>query len=568
MSDEHLKEHENNPMLTCHQFRYKDHKRNKPEEITRTKLYVLLFMALNHVESEIHLGDLIRFLREGHVTLQIASTVSNDARYNLDFNNRLQIGCTDVPKHHSLVSTACEMAKHIGFQFKETDLRMLCKRYLQELCLPPEFGSLIDVILDACPPTMRNGKRQSNYEARAMAYILFALKLLFGLDDNREYLISSSGREINKKISALNSENSEGSVQQRPLFVWCEWVEYIEMRNIILLQLHCPTAMKYHSHGEGMTTMYLEYLKKTDEKNAEVKSTFKSYAKLMQRVRDQFQATYNIDPKLNQKLTFYPSLTPNRSYMDEVRFSGQTDVFVPTFMDETHDDRDIEPFLRPAKLQSFFRQHRLKLSVNKLKCDAVIDGLCTSQFFDSDRSTRNYCVYDFDVTTQEWLDELKSRRTSETKRSPNDKGKKAVEVRLNAIGEYYRVAKETKRKECASDTSADIFDCVSSDDEDDAGDVESEEEAIEFTVSNFDYWLILSSIQNASHELCKTLPKTFQWLLKQGADLIECKESNLFCELISIECYLSRDVKPSSKAFDTVINPNVASCKSAICNNY
>lgn len=574
MSDEHLKEHENNPLLKCHRYRYRDTIR-KSEEITRTKLYVLIFMALNHVESDIQLSDFVRFLREGHVSLQITTAVSNDARYNLDFNTRIQKGMTNVPYHYSLREIASDLAKEIGFKFKPTDLSVLCRRYLQELCLPPEIGHLIDVILHACPPTMGEGSSHKNYEGRAMAFILFILKLLFGLDDQREYLISSSAREINKKITELAS-NNESAVQQKQLFVWSDWVEYIEMRNIIIAQLHCPTAMKTHAHSDGMTAMYLEHLTKSDEKNADVKSMFKPYAKLMQRVRDIFKAKYNVDPKVNEKFIFYPSLTPKRSYMDEVRFSGQSDIFVPTFMDVAHDDRDIEPFLHPSKLKTFFRQHQVNVAVKKLKCEANIDvensGRNLDELESSDKKFGNYCLYDFDLTAQEWLEQLNDRKRIEENRIPQEEAKKLVEVRLNAISNHSRNGKEKRktvrqhgdREAMSNDSSksANIFDCISSD-EDEENDDQSKE-TVDFSISNSDYWLLLNSLYASRHEFedfRKKLSKTFQWLLKQAADVIENRETDVYFELMVIEYYFTKSMAPSSKKFDNLLNRFKTICR-------
>lgn len=586
MSEEHLKEHEDNPMLKCHRFRYLDTWK-KTEEITRTKLYVLIFMALNHVQSDLQLSDLIRFLREGHVSLQIASSISNDARYNLDFNTRIQRGLTCVPTHSSLRTIASDLAKEIGFQFKETDLSTLCHRYLQELCLPSIIGNIIDIILHACPPAMRDGHNRKNYEGRAMAYILFTLKLLFGLDDSREYLISSSCREINKRIDELSSDN-DGAVQQKPLFIWSDWVDYIEMRDIILTQLHCPTAMKTYGHGDGMATMYLEYLTKTDEKNADVKSTFKPYAKLMQRVKDQFQATYNINPKLNERIAFYPSLTPKRTYMEEVRYRDQSEIFVPTFMDVAHEERDIEPFLNPSKLQSFFRPHQIKLAVNKLKCNADIDLICSghgTKLADSEGTANrfgNYCLYDFDITTQEWLDELNEQKSRETKRLPKDEAKQSVETRLEAIREYNRLAKEEKlanrqngvttrkrTKRSSTERSPSIFDCVSSD-EDEEDDVQWKE-TLDFSVSNSDYYLLFNPLGANKTEFAdfsKKFSKTFQWLLKQAADLVENQEIDVYFELMIIEYYFAKDVKPSNKTFDSLLTRLNSMYRSSICNSY
>lgn len=597
MSEEHLDEHESNPTLKCHKLRYKDTTLKRTEEITRTKLYVLIFMGLNHVKSDIQLGDLVRFLREGHVSLQIASSVSTDARYNLEFNNRIHKGCTNVPMHTTLRTTAFDLAQEIGYQFKAIDLSKLCQRYVQELCLPPDIANLIDVILHACPPTMGDVRNVKNYEGRAMAFILFVLKLLFGLDDNREYLISSSGREINKKISELNKSGCGGEVDvvhQRPVFIWCDWVEYIEMRNIILEQLHCPTAMKSSAHADdGVTAMYLEYLTKTDEKNADVKSTFKPYAKLLERVRDQFQATYNIDPKLNEKITFCPSVTPKRSYLDEVRYSGQCDVIVPTFMDVLHDERDIEPFLHPSKLQSFFRTHKYKLNVNKLKCGADIDVPdSTNKLADFDLQDHRfgtYCFYDFDITAERWTNELNERKKSEANLMPRDELKATVEMRLEAIDEYHRKAKgktkssqvrndavtaeedDTSRDSMESGSTVHVFDCASSSDDDDENNDVQLNDSLDFSISNSDYWLLFNSIQANKTEFTdfrKMLPKTFQWLLKQGAELIENQECDVYFELMVIEYYFTKDVKPLNNLSNNLLTRFKTICKSTVCNYY
>lgn len=548
MSEEHLKEHEENPLLMCHKFIWR-YQSKKPEEITKYKLYALLFMALNHVESDIKLADLIRFLREGHVTLQIATTVSNNPRYNLLFNSRIQKGNTSIPRHSRLLEMSIELAKQIGYQFKENDLSELYKRYLQDLCLPPEIGGLIDVMLEALPSNIEECRKRKNYEVRAMAFILFTLKLLFGLDDSREYLISSSVREINQKISELNANNPDG-VQQKQVFVWTDWVEYIEMRDIILMQLHCPTAMKQFAHGDGMTGMYLEHLTKTEEKTTDVKSTFKPYAKLITRVRDHFQATYDLNPKSNDKLAFYPSLTPKRSYMEEVRYSGQLDIFVPPFMDCAHDERDIEPFLKPSKLRSFFRQNNIKLTVNKLECVAGLDVTQTFSDFPHHQHGKYY-GYDFDITTEEWLKQLNDK--NECKKKPKDNTRRFVELRLDAIRRYKRPDKEDLSGS-SKDSRANMFKC-DSEEEDEEDDIQSTE-TLEFSISNSDYWLLFDRNIVTKHEFTdfrKLLSKTFQWLLKQGADLIESQESDLYIELILIEYYFAKNVVPSDKPFNKML---------------
>lgn len=576
MDDEHLKEHEDNPRLRCHKIRWKDTLK-KTEEITRTKLYALIYMGLNHIESGIQLGDLTRFLREGHITLQVTSTVSNDARYNLDFSNRIQRGLTNMPRHATLRTTATDLANEIGFRFRDVDLSALCHRYLQELCLPPQIGHIIDMILHACPPTMGEGNHLKNYEARAMAFILFVLKLLFGLDDTREYSIASSCRDTNRKISELNA-NREYSMHRKELFVWTDWVEYIEMRSIILTELHYPTTMRTYLHGDGITKMYLEYLNKTDEKNADARSTFKPYAKLMHRVRDFIRSTFNVEPKVNEKISYYPTLTPERSYMEEVQCSDQSEILVPTFMNVAHDELDIEPFLSPTQLQSFFRSHKIKLNVKKLKCEAEIDALnadTKANDFDLlDHRFGTYCFYNFDVSTEEWLKHLQTRKSStDVNEVQKEDAAYTVERRLEIIEKHNRVGKAKKKAACRADVDEDnthVFDCFSSDDDDEDCDVQYDE-TLELSISNSDYWLLFNSIQSNRIEFKdfrKNLAKSFQWLLKKCADLIENQEMELYLELMVVEYYFTKDVKPSNAMYDTILNRIRTICKNSVCNKY
>lgn len=57
-------------------------------------------------------------------------------------------------------------------------------------------------------------------ENRAMGFIVFILKLMLGLDDLTEYQCSN--------LAESKNDNDN-------LFVWTKWVEFIELRNAILV---------------------------------------------------------------------------------------------------------------------------------------------------------------------------------------------------------------------------------------------------------------------------------------------------------------------------------------------
>jgi TATA box-binding protein-associated factor RNA polymerase I subunit B len=69
------------------------------------------------------------------------------------------------------------------------------------LLLIAEIVKYVECVMTFSPPSMKFNKclsHFSNYEGRAMAYIIFVLKLLLGLDGRTEYEISKVTEKLNK----------------------------------------------------------------------------------------------------------------------------------------------------------------------------------------------------------------------------------------------------------------------------------------------------------------------------------------------------------------------------------
>lgn len=68
-------------------------------------------------------------------------------------------------------------------------------------CIVAEIGKYVECIMGILPPLLefnRPLKHFPNYEGRAMAFIIFILKLLLGLDGKTEYEISKVTRKLNE----------------------------------------------------------------------------------------------------------------------------------------------------------------------------------------------------------------------------------------------------------------------------------------------------------------------------------------------------------------------------------
>lgn len=161
----------------------------KLQSLTRSLLMAVLGLALNVDRSQLQLADLVRFNREEHIAhanlMQYLPDELDPDCYN-ETIRRLQGGA--VGSHFELRENTTDLVRFLKVEVVTPDFHALCKRYLAELCLPVDLMIYIDRLLAAFPPQMKfnEGMKVPNYEGRAMAIIIFVLKLLFGLNDSTE----------------------------------------------------------------------------------------------------------------------------------------------------------------------------------------------------------------------------------------------------------------------------------------------------------------------------------------------------------------------------------------------
>lgn len=603
----HVIEHQNDigRKLKCHDYKDK-------EVLGRSFVFAILWLALNQIGDSMQISDLVRYAKESHIKL---NNISSFLPPNIDGKqavNHFRKSGNDSLTHASLRSKALMIARIIGIRnVEQPDLGMLCERYCKDLCLPSAISDMIKRLIAFHPPVMKTSETSllsrtvPNFEGRAMAYIIFILKLIFGLDDKREMEISTSAQIINNKLF-------ENDSKQSPLFVWTEWVEYVEMRNTILAQCHYPTAMQIDPNTSMHTGMYIDFLKHSNEDSAYQENYRKVEMENIRLIFDQIVQLHEQHKPSDAMPSchFPPSLTPFSSYIEQILVdrSIKSKIYIPEFMSINHEQRDIIPYIKQKELKKEFQTMKIQLKTKSIGCNPNLEF----QYVHHENSKRTGNVkFEFDVTRNEWIDLLKERDEKQKEQLEQNRMENGEEIQQTVIKhlsnlrtkqELHRNSKKSNNGTGLIDNSESVnvtvshnrtiessyqyfdedekdivddillneprryldkqpnmLDYQSSDDDESTDDNDTNNhdlntddiQTIEFVISNFDYWMAMQNIYfitNASFvESVNALPNTFQWLLKQCALQIHQHIKDLYIELLAIENQYRYILKPIFK---------------------
>lgn len=606
MTGDHLLEHQRDiaKKLKCHK------KYCENDQIGRPFVYALLWLALNQIEDDLQLGDMIRYTKESHIKL---NNISSFLPENVDTKhavNHFRRSSRDYLQHFALRRKAFAVAQTIKLRnIKMPDLSKLCARYVKDLCLPPIVSEMVNKLLAFYPPQMKKSKMfpaaMPNFEGRAMAYILFVMKLFFGLDDEREQKISKAAQTVNAKLEQLG-------LKHNALFVWSEWVEYIDMRNIILSQCHYPTAMHIDPNAKISIDLYVDFLKRANEDSI---CADKFRKKEMENIRVVFEQVLKLHKDIDRPDTsmhFPATLTPFSSYLSQINCieSIKSRIYIPEFMNISHESRNMLAFLKPINLRRAFNDAGHKLDVYQIGQSDNVQFVPIT--FDNGRIMENV-RFSFDIAKDDWIRSMNERdaeheaditerhtqyneeacdsvgmhlRKLRVKESNAVKVKKivanspakqqattsapdssdAVSISISDIPSYKYFDEDEKdiidefilnEPRRNLDHPPNILDYCSSNESVDSSDDETplssllDENHIEFIISNYDYWISMENLYYLTNksfdEKFKHFPKSFQWLLNQCALQLHQLPKDLYIELMAIENIYRFVLKPTFK---------------------
>lgn len=283
--------------------------KNSPNLLTRNKLYCLIYLGLLLVKDRIQLGDLLRLIREGRISY---NSVTHFFPEEMQQNNSMNLSHYIARKlpftHLTTRQTSAELAKllkittHIPIQ----NLVDLCERYCEELNLPRAIFKCVLKIIAKTAPSMKVHKNCSvmpNYEARAMSFVIFIMKLLFGLDDETEYRFSEFAKII-------NNINKDSELHLKTMFVFDDWMKHIQYRRCVLNHYHFPIKFP-NEQSLKHVDLFANFLKKNDtnlnqDNDKTLRAEFEVYKKLLSDLQEKH---FN-----DENLRFYFSFTPFRDY--------------------------------------------------------------------------------------------------------------------------------------------------------------------------------------------------------------------------------------------------------------
>ncbi|XP_033610819.1 TATA box-binding protein-associated factor RNA polymerase I subunit B isoform X3 [Cryptotermes secundus] len=295
-------------------------KSTNPNILSRIKLLAIVYIALRILQEDIQLSDILRWVEEGELSFyEITHFFPDDVR--LRGHDLITFGLsTKRPSYSGLSSTAKELAFYLHVTHVPVpDLLSLAKRYIEELQLPVEIGKYVECIMALSPPSMKlkkSLKHFPNYEGRAMAFIIFVLKLLLGLDGKTEHEIS----RVTKKLNEL-CEGSAGATAR--LFVWEEWVQYIEYRKSVFGQFHFPTQASHYQEAFNNPNGFVKFWKRMKSKDTKRHNRL-LFSKVSKMNPELVSAMKHVFMKLVEEETddstveFVPSLTPQKANLEAI----------------------------------------------------------------------------------------------------------------------------------------------------------------------------------------------------------------------------------------------------------
>lgn len=533
----HLKKHERDKDLTlkCHKRKLTDNYYGiVPEKLSRNTIIAIIYMALNLTKDKIQLSDLIRFLNEGHLSYY---DVKHFFPENLSAKTILRINITYnkmilIPSITDLRKLTAKLCKLLNVQLVQPNMLELCSNYLMELSLPKILNDFIAKILDVCPPEINHSPEKSyqspNYEGRAVSYILYLLKLIFKLDGQMEEEISRTAENLNKNYGTN-------------IFVWTEWVKYIETRTIILKQCHFPTSLLLEPDSENNSYLYLQYVnllksKMTQELLNHNEGVIYPKMKAMLIELNKFQKPTL--KKSEQSYLFNASLQPSNDYLNSLLEIHPETIVIPDFMSVKHTERDLSCYIKPNSFRNKFLAKGIDLNINSI-------------------TTENIQTVDF------FLNEIKSKRVDELLNpafykfkfedgiqsdSDSDEGiceppkKKLYTKKVNLFS--------NETDESLTNHESTIFDDLS-DDEQLAESTTNCFEKIQFNMTNFEYWTYMGNMRKVTIEQFSDVEKkfslSFAWLLNECSRLLQMDNRDLYHELLVTENYFSYVIKPFEK---------------------
>ncbi|XP_022211488.2 LOW QUALITY PROTEIN: TATA box-binding protein-associated factor RNA polymerase I subunit B [Drosophila obscura] len=396
------------------------------------KVYVVLAIALNMVGDDYQLTDLLRLIDEEHLTSRyILKYLPEDvALRGKTLIKELQVGHqTDKCSYDFLRRQVGYMSRFIDLtEFLTPDLTALTQRYVEELSLPPAVADYVCRLMDVYPPEFKHlwdTWTYPRYEARVMAYIVYAMKLLFGLDDIKEKKISESAAEVNECLEKLQKDHKDEKAPAK-LFVFGEWMQFVELRKVLVSHYNQSFAQRFGvaTHLERQLDDILIKERKQEEHDnnfneVEMTPAMRQSENMRHTFECRLKENYgegSAEMTAKDHIEFQPSLKPACSYFSRLlqhasRPEGEDmSVQIPDYMRVQHSERQLDPFIaKTTALADYLGKYDVKLCVQEVSCQKNYQKVGIFQYYAKQDQKCTEFRANCDVQGDEWIEGLRKK---------------------------------------------------------------------------------------------------------------------------------------------------------------
>lgn len=372
--------------------------------------------------------------------------------------------------------------------------------------------------MSRAPPSMKFTKKCKeipNYEARAISFIIFTMKLLFGLDNETEH-------ELSRCAEIINSRATISSLELPKMFVWDKWIKFIEYRKFIVKEFHFPSNFLYDNTVPN-PELYVNFLKEQKEKH-EIDDIFNVEYDVLR------QLLLKLQQELPSKITFPISLTPFNDYIDAIKFYNE---LLP-IVNEKFSHTTVDFLIRPYQY--------LKFASDNGKVRVIHHGKNTNWSFEKIKLYKTDIIHERKKCNQLYVVEMTNdledmlQQTEETTptEEPLIDGNKIVNIHRK-LHKNLHAKNITKVQEISKGT---ILDDIN---------METVPKITESYNTHYypyeRYWLRSEDVTFSSKErfddFLNKFPYSFRLLFHECARIIEQPEKELFVDYNNVEIYLS-----------------------------
>lgn len=414
--------------LKCHKPTISEKYRKSATFVTRNCLWAILYLALNISEDKLQLGDMIRFCREGHISyFNLKHFIPEEyLSESLKNNEILQNAKYKFPCHNQVRTVAYKIAKMIGINYLcKPDVYTLCERFCMELELPPIIAEYAQQLsfsnVNDLKSKLPERSPVPNYEGQAMAYIILILKLIFGLDDYSEYIVS-------ERVNILNAEFEKIDDNHMPIFSWKNWSEFIVYRNLIISQKHFPTSSKLGLNTNSQ--MFVNFWNKLkcaeefdDSESAQLITVMKKIFTDLKRLQND---------SADNTIVFEPSLTPFRDHFNLIIGICQ-DINIPKNIICNHSESDFSFFVNGSKNNIHFLDKNVLLKFKNKSLNSNVYIWEANKEIDDRKTNRHEIVNIKSTGVMEWDNTEKNNTKKEDCIKQIDDSKRRTLIMKNQI---------------------------------------------------------------------------------------------------------------------------------------